>query len=294
MTPQLSHYDVRSVTSLADALTLLEREPNAWRFLAGGTDLMVLLHSGKLTHTKFINLWNLSELKGIEVTPDQITLGALTTFAEIQRHPALAQEFPLLLQAASQIGSIAIQNRATIGGNIANASPAADSSPVLLAYGADVVLFSAQGRRALPYERFHKGYRETALQPNELIGSIRLPRTSDGASRRHYFRKVGPRKAMAISKVALAGVAQLENGTIKTIRIALGSVAPTPIRCTLTEQILIDQRVKPTVVAAAKHELAKETAPIDDLRSTARYRNRIAQNLLEEFLSTLCGTGSQS
>src|SRR6185436_4166887 len=119
-------YQLTTPASLADALSLLAKEPGVWKPFAGGTDLMVLLESGKLPHKNYLNLWNLAELRGMEVTSDHVTLGALTTYTEVQAHPILRHEFPMLCQAASETGGLAIQNRGTIGGNIVNASPAAD------------------------------------------------------------------------------------------------------------------------------------------------------------------------
>ncbi len=278
-------YELRAPESLSAALALLEREPDAWRPLAGGTDLMVLFEAGKLPRTKFLSIWKLPELKGIEVTPGHVTLGALTTYTAVQRHPVLRQEFPLLCLAARETGGIATQNRGTLGGNIVNASPAADSPPALLVYDAQLELISARGARWVRYHGFHTGYKKMDLRPGELLRSIRLPRT--GKSLRQYYRKVSPRRAQAISKVCFAAAAEMEGGWVRDIRIALGSVAPVVLRCVETEKLLRNHKPVPDAVAAAKEALAHEIAPIDDIRSTAAYRLRIAQNLLEEFLSTL-------
>src|SRR6185369_197843 len=127
-------YQLRTPTSLSDTLSMLASEPGVWKPFAGGTDLMVLLEAGKLTHRNYINIWRLDELRGINADSDHITLGALTTYTDIQANPILQNEFPMLCQAASETGGLAIQNRGTLGGNIVNASPAADSPPALLAY----------------------------------------------------------------------------------------------------------------------------------------------------------------
>ncbi len=282
MRAYLPAYELKAPEDLAAALTLLEREPDGWRPLAGGTDLMVLLEASKLPHKKFLSIWKLAELKGIEVTPERVTLGALTTYTHVQAHPVLQQEFPLLCQAAREIGGIATQNRGTLGGNIVNASPAADSPPALLVYDAQLELVSARKSRWVPYQGFHIGYKQMALRPEELVRRIRLPRAT--RAWRQYYRKVGTRKAQAISKVCFAGAAELQNGTIRDIRIALGSVAPTVLRCVRTEAVLRAQKPTPAAIAAAKELLAQEIVPIDDFRSTAKYRLRVAQNLLEEFL----------
>ena len=246
---------------------------------------MVLLEAGKLSHKRFLSLAKLADLRGIEVTADAVILGALTTYTEIQRHPVLLAEFPLLCAAARETGSIATQNRGTLGGNIVNASPAADSPPALLVYDADVELISTRDARWLPYHGFHTGYKKMQIAPDELLRAIRLPRRAN--QWRQYYRKVGTRKAQAISKVCFAGAAQTEGRAIRDVRIALGSIAPIVLRAVKTEDVLRGATLAPEIIAVAKETLAREISPIDDIRSTARYRLRVAQNLLEEFLSGL-------
>jgi CO/xanthine dehydrogenase FAD-binding subunit len=280
----LPAYELIVPKNLTEAWTLLEREPEVWKPFAGGTDLMVLLESGKLEHRKFFSIWNLPELKGIEVAEDRVTLGALTTYTEIRNHAILQREFPLLCQAAKETGGIATQNRGTLGGNIVNASPAADSPPALLVYDAELELMSFWGSRRLPYHRFHRGYKAIDLWPNELLRCIHLPRY--GNHRHQYYRKVGARKAQAISKVCFAGSAEMDGATVHGIRIALGSVAPVVMRCVKTEAFLKGRKLDSDLIASAQAELGREIAPIDDIRSTARYRLRVAQNLLQEFLQT--------
>jgi CO/xanthine dehydrogenase FAD-binding subunit len=274
-------YELQQPRNLADALERMAREPGAWKPFAGGTDLMVLLEAGKLSHRKFLSIWKLPELRGIMVTPAHVTLNALTTYSEIRRHEVLAREFPLLCRAAAETGSIATQNRGTLGGNIANASPAADSPPALLVYNAELELASAKGSRWVPYHGFWKGYKQIMMGDDELIRAIRLPRNK-GLSKQ-FYRKVGTRRAQAISKVCFAGAAHVYAGRIVDVRIALGSVAPTVLRAIETETILRGEKPLPATLQAAQQILAREIAPIDDIRSTARYRLRVAQNLLAEF-----------
>jgi len=212
-------------------------------------------------------------------------LGALTTYTEIRQHPVLAREFPLLCLAAAETGGIATQNRGTLAGNIANASPAADSPPSLIVYDAELELVSARGGRWVPYHSFHRGYKLMDLRPDELIRRIRLPRKMRGW--RQYYRKVGTRRAQAISKVCFAAVALCDGRQIRDTRISLGSVAPTVLRATRAETALRGQSLDDALIRAACDELAREVAPIDDMRSTAHYRRRVAQNLLEEFLRQL-------
>jgi CO/xanthine dehydrogenase FAD-binding subunit len=278
-------YQLTTPASLADALSLLEREPGVWKPFAGGTDLMVLLEAGKLDHRNYINIWELKELRGIEVDDAHVTLGALTTYTDVQSHSVLRREFPMLCQAASETGGLAIQNRGTLGGNIVNASPAADSPPALLAYDAEIELVSARGSRWLPYQGFHTGYKQMHIAPNELLARIRLPRNA--ANVVHYYRKVGTRKAQAISKVCFAAVGRMEQGQIQDTRIVVGSVAPIVVRCVQTEHTLRGQRLDDETIATACESLLREISPIDDIRSTAKYRLQVAKNLLVDFLTKL-------
>jgi len=277
-------YQLISPATLGEALDLIAQDNGAWKAFAGGTDLMVLLEAGKLPHQNYLNIWNLPELRGIEVTDSHVTLGALTTYTEVQAHEILRQEFPMLCQAASETGGLAIQNRGTLGGNIVNGSPAADSPPALLAYDAELELVSTQGARWVPYHGFHTGYKEMNIRPDELLARIRLPRTTRG--RKQYYRKVGTRKAQAISKVCIAALAQINGDRIDDARIAFGSVAPIPLRCIKTEGVLQGQQLNREIIEGAKAELAREIVPIDDLRSTRNYRLRVSLNLLEDFLLT--------
>lgn len=287
MRAYLPSYQLVTPQSLSDALKLLAREPGVYMPFAGGTDLMVLLEAGKLAHKNYVNIWNLKELRGIETSDAQVTLGALTTYTEIQAHPVLRAEFPMLCQAASETGGLAIQNRGTLGGNIANASPAADSPPALLVYDAELELVSNAGSRRVSYQGFHTGYKQMNIQPHELLASIRLPRSNKSLTQ--YYRKVGTRKAQAISKVCFAATADIEGGRLTDVRIALGSVAPIPIRCVHTEAALRGQPVD-QLPELGKAALAREIVPIDDIRSTASYRIRVSLNLLEDFLSSIRST----
>ncbi len=278
-------YEIQAPPDLSAVLDRMAHEPNVWKPFAGGTDLMVLLEAGKLPHKKYLSIRRLPELLGIRVTPEHVTLGAATTYTQVRRHELLADEFPLLCRAAAETGSIATQNRGTLGGNIANASPAADSPPALIVYDAELELVSFRGSRWIAYKDFHTGYKQSTLQPDELISRIRLSRNM-GAWTQHY-RKVGTRRAQAISKVCFAGAARVEDGKITGVRIAFGSIAPTVLRAAATEQLLQGARLSPAVAKAAQEALALEIAPIDDMRSTASYRRRVAQNLLAEFLEKI-------
>jgi CO/xanthine dehydrogenase FAD-binding subunit len=277
-------YELITPDSLNDALDLIARD-NHWKPFAGGTDLMVLLEAGKLPHKNYVNIWQLDELRGIGVTEDHVTLGALTTYTEVQEHPVLQIEFPMLCQAARETGGIAIQNRGTLGGNIVNASPAADSPPALLAYDAELEFVSKSGTRRIEYSAFHQGYKQMDIRPDELLQTIRLPRHV--ATLTHYYRKVGTRKAQAISKVCFAGVAAMSSERVTRIRIALASVAPIPLRCPQTEAALINQPMDDEVITNAVRTLTAEVSPIDDVRSTRDYRLQVSLNLLKDFISRL-------
>jgi len=283
----LPAYDMRVPLELDEALETMAREPGEWKPFAGGTDIMVLLEQGKLADRKFLSIARLKGLRGFTVSDDHVTLGAMMTYRQVQATTILQQEFPLLCRAACETGGIATQNRGTLGGNIANASPAADSPPALLIYDAELELVSAQGARWVPYAGFHVGYKKMNMRPEEMIRNIRLPRTKKNW--RQYYRKVGTRRAQAISKVCFAGAALVDNGGITGARIALGSVAPIPLRCRKTEALL-QGPLSTEMIQASADQLEREIQPIDDFRSTARYRARVGQKLLEEFLLGLMTT----
>lgn len=279
-------YELVSPDSLHDAAALLAAEPSRWLPMAGGTDLMVLYASGKLDSRNLINIWNLPELRQIETTSEVIRVGAASTYSDLQKHEIVRNEFSMLAKAASWTGGVANQNRGTLGGNIANASPAADSLPALLAYDATLELYSVRGLRLLPYSEFHLGYKKHALASDELIRTICLPRKATGSI--SYCRKVGTRNAQAISKVCIAGLAKIDEGAIQEVRISIGSVAPIPLRLKKTEQGLIGKRLGPELIEKARQSVAQEIQPIDDIRSTAQYRSAVAENLVAEFVQKIC------
>jgi CO/xanthine dehydrogenase FAD-binding subunit len=285
-------YELVAPDSLAAVAALLANEPGQWTPIAGGTDLMVLYAAGKLAARKLVSVWNLAELRIIEVIPDEVRIGAGCTYSDLQKHKTILREFPMLRSAASWTGGVANQNRGTLGGNIANASPAADSLPALLAYEAKLDLFSAKGVRRVPYTEFHLGYKKHALAPDELIRNICLPRNTAGYI--SYCRKVGARNAQAISKVCIAALAKASNGAIEDVRIGMGSVAPVPLRLRETEWALLGKKAELALVGEARRTVAQQIQPIDDIRSTERYRQAVAENLVAEFVEKLCAeTGRQ-
>jgi len=243
--------------------------------LAGCTDLYVSLNFGTLKDTRFLNVWKLDALRAIEKNGGVLSIGALASYTDLQRSPLVRKHVPMLAAAAREIGGVQIQNRGTIGGNVANASPAGDTLPVLAALDALVVLQSASKTRRVAFADFYTGYRQTVRRSNELIVrfDIRIVRGTQ------YFRKVGTRAAQAISKVVVAG---LVPGDGAPPRLAFGSMAPTVVRVPKTEAAL----ARGAPVDEAQRTLMQELAPIDDIRSTAEYRRRVAANLLARFIES--------
>ncbi len=271
--------------SLAGVLELLAAAPGEWTPIAGGTELMVAHAAGRLEASKLVSLWGIADLRFIETRANSIAIGAGATFRDLRAHAGVAGQLPLLAKAASWIGCIANQSRATLGGNLVNGSPAADSSPALLVYDAEIELVSLRGRRRIPYSDFHIGYKRNVMAPDELLYAIHLPLRF--AHHRQYLRKVGTRRAMAIAKVALAATALLEDGLLREIRLGAASLAPFPTRLSQTESVLLGQPIDTRTMQSARTALLAEVKPIDDIRSTAEYRKRVAANLLDEFLIQL-------
>jgi CO/xanthine dehydrogenase FAD-binding subunit len=271
--------------SLQAAVSLLAQQPGMWLPIAGGTDVMVQYAAGKLPARKLVSLWNVPELRHIEVTEKEVAVGAGCTYTDLRQHEILEREFPLLTMAARWTGGIANQNRGTLGGNIVNASPAADSLPALLVYEADLILISARGERRVPYVDFHTGYKKTLLEADELVKTICLARRF--GEYRFYARKVGARSAQAISKVCIAALGRVRQGIVEDARIAVGSVAPVPLRLPETERLIKDQHIDAELLLRVGKTVTQEIQPIDDIRSTAVYRSVVLKNLVAEFLEQL-------
>jgi CO/xanthine dehydrogenase FAD-binding subunit len=280
MRTALSTLEVARPRSLDAALAALASAPDL-RPLAGGTDLFVYLNAGVLPDHRFLDLGSLASLRGIRAGGNRVTLGARTTFSEIRRHAVLGRRLPALVAAAAEVGAWAIQNRATLAGNIANASPAGDSLPALLAYDAIVHVRSVRGAREIPYAAFHTGYRRLALEPGELITAVSVP--WPGSRVRSFFRKVGTRRAQSISKVVFAGAMALDTrGRVTHVRLAYGSMAATPVRALAAESAWMGERPL-DALAAARAALPAQLTPIDDVRSDREYRMEVAGNLLGQF-----------
>lgn len=253
--------------------------------LAGGTDVFVSLNAGTPPGPRYLDLWGLRELRGIQASPDALRLGALTTFRDVRDHPVVRQRLASLAIAAGEIGGWQIQNRATVAGNVANASPAGDSLPVLLSLDAEVEASSVRGQRTIPFGELYRGYRALALEPDELITAIVVPFPPSGT--RTFFRKVGTRRAQSISKVVFAAVARVDHESLSKVRLAFGSVAPMTVRASAAEQALEGRALTAATVASARAALAHDIVPIDDIRSSREYRLAVAGNVLEQFLRSL-------
>jgi xanthine dehydrogenase small subunit len=260
-----------SPRTLRDALRMLDGE-GPLTPMAGCTDLYVALNFGTLRPTRFLNLWGLDALRTISSRGAGLSIGALCTYTDIINSRLVSSRLPMLAAAAKEIGGQQIQNRGTIGGNVANASPAGDTLPVLAAADAVIVATSIHGDRRVPLSAFYTGYRQSVLAQNELITAVEIPPVTG----RQWFKKVGTRAAQAISKVVMAGI---DPGRGRAPRIAVGSVAPTVVRLPATEAALGSG----ASLAEAQRMLLDEIAPVDDVRSTAEYRKRVAANLLAAF-----------
>lgn len=272
---------LESPSTLAGAYDLLASDAT-WRPIAGGTDLMVQI-TGELAAPpeRVLDLWRLDELRGIALEDGDLVLGALTTYTDIRRSDLCQQRLPALVEAAATIGAAQIQNRGTIGGNIVNASPAGDTLPVLLATDAQIVLGSASGERTVAAADFWTGYRQTLRRPDELVVRVRIPLPR---GREVRFRKVGTRRAQAISKVVVCLTWQPDGGVWRQVRLAFGSVAATPIRAAETERVLEGAAPRAETADHAASMLADEIHPIDDVRSTAEYRRVVAARVLHRLL----------
>ena len=269
--------------TLDEALRRLEEDP-ALVPTAGCTDLMVRGPEALHQMERVLDLLAVDELRGIREVDGALEIGATTSFSEIRRSAAVREAFPALAAAASLVGGWQIQNRATLGGNMANASPAGDSLPVLLALDAIVVAAGAQGTREIPYAEFHTGYRKTALRPGEIVASVRLPYLPPGSVQ--AFRKVGTREAQAISKVVVATAGRIEDGRIADLRLAAGSVAAVPVRLRAAEDAA--RGLSPAEAAdRAGREAAREVTPIDDVRSTADYRRFALERVVRRLVMNL-------
>ena len=276
--------DIRFPKNLAEAVRLQANEKTRGKLLAGGTDLMVQWAAGVPTPERATSVWNLPELTAIEVFPDFVEIGAGVTHAFLCECKQIRAHVPALVAAAATVGAKQIQARGTLGGNAANASPAGDTAPALLITGGSVVLASVAGLREVPLAQFWTGYRQIAARPDEIIAAFRLPKKGQAKER---FRKIGTRRAQAISKVMAASRILVENGVIVSAAIALGSVAPTPVRLAEVEKFLAGKPLSASLIDEAEKLAQATVQPIADIRSTAEYRRWASGRLVRDALENL-------
>jgi len=281
----ISDIKVHTAKHLEDAYSWLAEYGANGKILAGGTDLMVYLNSRSFIAPAYLDIWRLRELRYIKDEGDSILLGALTTYADIISSPTVREHVPILVDAAKTVGAAQIQNRGTIGGNIVNASPAGDMLPAFTVFEAELEVGSLRGTRTISFDDFYLGYRRTALKPDELLLSVRLNKSNLHPSQ--SFRKVGTRRAQAISKIVMAINALIKDKKIESIRIGVGSVAPTVVRAKKTEEVLTGRIVSASSLKDAANLLRQDISPIDDIRSTALYRTTVASNILQRMLKSI-------
>ena len=269
--------------SLPEAVALFGMNGGKVPIVAGGTDIVVQWRAGAIDPPGFIDISSVPEILAIEEEKGSIVIGAGVTHARIASNEAVLAHLPVLARACLSIGAVQIQNRGTIGGNVMNASPAGDTLPVALACGASMCAAGVKGERWIPVEEFYTGYRRTSLAPDEMLAKIRFPKRDSKETAGFY--KVGTRRAQAISKVAMCARARIRHGGIEWIRIALGSVAPTVVRCPGTEALLAGKAINAALIDLARRSIMDEVHPIDDVRSTADYRRFAAGALLAKFLA---------
>jgi CO/xanthine dehydrogenase FAD-binding subunit len=272
---------VRSESELAEALG-----SEGAVVVAGGTDLMVKMHAGTASPRLLVDVSRLEALRQISVGVDGAEIGSAVTIADLLRPSALSKDYPLLMRVLRSLGSAQIRNRATLGGNLSNASPAADSALPLLAYDAEVLLASAAAERRLPLSGFFRGPGRTALERAEYIRTLRIPPPLPELQ--PFFHKVGRRQALTIAIASVAALISLRGRTVTDARFAVGSVAPTPRRLRAVEDIVRGRELTDEQIEAAQAATLQEISPIDDVRATAFYRREVTADLVARALrSTL-------
>jgi CO/xanthine dehydrogenase FAD-binding subunit len=257
--------------------------------VAGATDLMVVDHATGREHKAVLSTLGIAELQGIRLEEGVLSIGASSTFTQIRQSTEVSLHAPLLAAAAATIGAAQIQNRATLGGNIGNASPAGDALPALLALGARLVLSGPQSRRIVDYDTFHTGYRTTQLGAFEIIERVLVPLPSPQIQ---VFRKVGTRAAQAISKVVIGLSGDRAEGGLRNLRLAMGSIAAVPTRIRNVESLIEAEPLSVELADRAATLITESISPIDDIRSTAEYRAHVAARVVRRILLDLLGAGS--
>ncbi len=279
----LPRFNLLQPSSLGDALEILEKTPGAMP-IAGGTALLVEVRARKQTPAVLVDLGRLGDLHGITPAANELVIGAMTTIAELLKSPLIAERAPVLRDACSTFASPLVRNRATIGGNVAHGSPAGDMGPSLLVLDASIELRSVRGKRLVRAVDFWKGPRKTTRKSDEIVTSIRIPHSS--AVSATSWKKLGLRKADAISVASVAvRIALTPNGAVDVARVAVGAVAPIPLRVAKSENALVGKPITAETIAAAAIAAAEAAAPIDDLRGSASYRRRVIEALVRRALT---------
>jgi len=278
-------FNYQKVNTVSEALEVLSRDNKKSKILAGGTDLLVMIQENIISPDEVIDISSIEELKGIEESSGRIRLGALVTHGRIADSNLLREKAVPLVESCSEVGSPQIRNLGTIGGNLVMASPSGDSLPALYVLGAEVILASKEGERSIPIEDFLIGVKKSVIRPEELLVAVTFPGMR--ADDRGFFKKLGQRKALAISKVSISAIVSLRDGVVTSIRIALGAVATTVIRIPRTESFLVGQDLTPEVISEASRICSEESRAITDIRSTASYRDEMAGVLLARGLEEI-------
>lgn len=281
----MKEFNYVNAPDLRTALSILDKEREKACVVAGSTNVMVDIRAGKLNELTLVNIRDIEALRGIKQGRGKIIVGPLTTISELAESPIIAQHAPALFMSAVDFADAVTRNSATIGGNIANASPAADTAPPLLALNAEVVIEAKGAKRRVAISEFFTGVNKTVLQANELITAIEFTPNSQSA-----FYKISLRNAMAISvATAACAVKYGRDGLVRECSIALGSVAPKPVRAYAAESFLIGQKLEAATLAKALVELDRDISPIDDIRSTAEYRREVSPVIVKRVLEKACG-----
>jgi len=286
---RLPKFNYLAPTTLDEALSLLAEHKGKARVIAGGTDLVPKLKRREIGAPDYvIDLKGIADLDEIKQDDGGLSLGALVTIGAVETSLQIQQKFAILAQAAQSMASPQVRNRGTIAGNICNAVPSADSAPALLTIGARLKLISQKGQRTVGIEDFFTGPGQTALTDEEILAEILLPDMPPNS--KGVYLKLTPRRAMDLAIVGVAAVAVPEDGVCKDIRIALGAVAPTPLRAKKAEEVLKGQKFDDNLIEKAAKTAAGQARPIDDHRASAEYRRDMVAVLVKRAIKQAIGS----
>lgn len=279
----MQHFDYERVSSLQEAFDAVSAAKGTSVFMAGGTDLLVLIKEGKIRPQRVIDVKGINGMDGFETSKEEFSVGSLTSIRMLETSPAAREKVPLLAQAAAKLGSVQVRNKATIGGNLCNAAPSAETAPALLALEAQAEIYGKRGTRVVDLGEFFLGPGSTILEEGEILTSLKIPLTSHRQGSVYY--KLTTRKAMDIAFVGVAVLLELDgDDRINKARIALGSVAPTPIRVPSAEKLLEGKVLSREAAQESAGLAAQACQPISDLRASAEYRREMVNNLCQRGL----------